>query len=126
MKYASGILMFFLCTTAAYCTDGNALLNTCQSVEKAELSDSDAISLQFCYGYIQGVIDDDDIWQGLMSSDKNQKHSHGKICLPNEGIFYTQLARIVVKYLKEHPEQLHWTGSVLVHNALLAAFRCPK
>jgi hypothetical protein len=120
-------LLLLLCCfgTKAYCTDGNALLSFCQSVEKAELTDTDAIALQFCYGYIQGVIDGDGIWQGMMSYDKNHTHDKAKYCLPEEGFLYMQVARVVVKFLKEHPENLHWAGSVLVHNAFVKAFPCP-
>ncbi len=118
------LLLLFLCMVGsnAYSIDGNMLLRNCQIVEKAEQSDADAFFLQWCFGYIQGVIDNDDTWYGLMSYDKNHTHDKGKYCLPEEPMPYTQLARIVVKYLKEHPENLHWNGSALVHNALIKAF----
>jgi Rap1a immunity proteins len=124
MKIYALLLLLCCVGTKAYCTDGNALLNICQSVEKAELSDTDAFNLQFCYGYIQGVIDSDGTWQGIMSYDKNHSHDKLRYCLPEDGFLFTQVARVVVKYMKDHPEDLHWAASVLVHNAFVMGFPC--
>ena len=44
-------------------------------------------------------------------------------CQP-DGTTTGQAARIVVKYLRDHPEELHKHDSVLAFTALKAAFPC--
>jgi hypothetical protein len=127
MRYVGGVVLFFVFGIGhGFCTDGNALLHNCQTIEKAELTDSDAFFLQFCYGYIQAVIDGETVSRGVRSADKSHVYDKSKFCLPESGILYVQLARVVVKYLKEHPEELHWTASALVHSALVKGFSCLK
>jgi hypothetical protein len=46
-------------------------------------------------------------------------------CIPI-GVSTGQGARVVIKYLRDHPEQLHEDGPILTFNALIAAFPCTK
>ena len=46
------------------------------------------------------------------------------MCPPKGGIENEQVVRIVVKYLREHPEELHATDRVSVFIALARAFPC--
>ena len=43
---------------------------------------------------------------------------------PPDGTTNGQAVRIVVKYLRDHPEELHKHDSVLAFTALKAAFPC--
>ena len=51
-------------------------------------------------------------------------HDHGpwQVCLPDTS--HEQLARVMVKYLREHPEQLHWRSGQVAMLALFQAFPC--
>lgn len=49
-----------------------------------------------------------------------------KTCYPGTGTTNIQKARIVVKYLLEHPDQLHLPASALTLIAYKAAFPCEK
>jgi len=46
------------------------------------------------------------------------------ICIPDGKVPVAQLARIVVKWLRDHPERLHEPKSVLALEALSGAFPC--
>jgi hypothetical protein len=45
-------------------------------------------------------------------------------CTPESGITNDQAARVVVKYLREHPERLHEKESLLAMAAFAEAFPC--
>ncbi|MGE0453367.1 MAG: Rap1a/Tai family immunity protein [Vicinamibacteria bacterium] len=62
-------------------------------------------------GYIQGVHD--------------SVQAAGAICTPR-GAEVGQLSSAVLKYLREHPEQLHTNAAALTVSALGQAFPCPK
>jgi hypothetical protein len=40
----------------------------------------------------------------------------------DEGVIGGQIEKIVLKFLNDHPEELHWSAFVAVNNALVAAF----
>lgn len=44
-------------------------------------------------------------------------------CLP-DGVTQGQVAKVVVKYMDDHPEKLHLRAEILVINSLIAAFPC--
>ena len=51
-------------------------------------------------------------------------HEHGpyQVCLPT--VSNDQMARVIVKYLRAHPENLHWKAGQLTMLAFLEAFPC--
>lgn len=63
-----------------------------------------------CSGYVAGISD--------MAS--------GYFFCPPSNANYSQYARIVAKYLNNHPEKLNLIPLALVINALSEAFPCPK
>jgi hypothetical protein len=48
-----------------------------------------------------------------------------RVC-PDEAVTTGQTLRVVVKYLEDHPEELHLDNAVLVEKALAKAFPCVK
>lgn len=92
----------------AYALSGNGLLAMCEKYE-ASKSNIPAEGAA-CVGYIQGVVD------AVSVLDY-------RACFP-ETAPYEQHARIVVKYLKDHPQQLHLHRFELTISALRAAFPC--
>jgi hypothetical protein len=82
----------------------------------SELSADDLTLSVYCTDYVSGFLD------GLaLVNTMNQTLN---ICLPNAGITNDQAVRIVVKYLRDNPAELHKTArsSLLVSFAL--AFPC--
>jgi len=65
-----------------------------------------------CVGYIKGVADTSDgkSWEGY------------PYCIG--GVITGQLQKIVIKYMNEHPEDLHLAAYSLVQSAFLEAFPC--
>jgi hypothetical protein len=59
------------------------------------------------------------LYQQVLKSD-------AEFCLPEWGISSSYAARILVKHLRDYPEELHRNEFVLAIWALRAAFPCKK
>ena len=51
--------------------------------------------------------------------------SSGIVCLP-EGLEVSQLVRVIIEYLNEHPKDLNRPAFMLITNALAETFPCPQ
>ena len=89
--------------------DGSTLLRECES--------DSAAMYNACSGYIMAISDLHSTMLGWSYLDEPH------FCQPN-GAASGQLVKVVIKYLNEHPEQLHHSASGLVTNALHYAFPC--
>lgn len=93
--------------------DGNHLLLNCQkavnTINKIGSTESslDAFKEGLCTGLITGV----------------SETSH-RVCPPPH-VTNGQEVRIVVKYLQDHPAELHLRHTKLIEQALAEAFPCP-
>jgi hypothetical protein len=99
--------------------DGNTLLRDCQST--VELYDSDgasgnALNSQYCLGSINAVGSLSVLLNGAISKEK-------QFCLPGNTT-NIQIARIVVKYINDHPNEMHYPEGYLVIGAFQDAFPC--
>jgi len=103
--------------------DGNRLLKDCGAVvallDDAKSDIAESYQVGFCVGFMQGVTQTNLVYQSMVK-DKAQ------FCLPAGGIQNGQAARVVVKYLRDHPENLHMNQTVLAFWAFKAAFPCKK
>ena len=81
---------------------GNRLLESCE-LDDASFRDG------MCYGYVFAVYD----------------VIVGEEFCPPDGVVGEQILPIVMKYLKENPENLHYNAASLVTVALGRAFPCP-
>lgn len=101
--------------------DGNGLLSSCQTTIK--YSDGDKNISPFdvgqCTGIVEGV-------EGTILVLNESVTSNMKTCSPADGTTNIQKARVVVKYLQEHPDQLHLPASMLTVIAYMGAFPCKK
>jgi hypothetical protein len=115
-------IICFLCTTfvsmpcyAVTGTSGNELLRMCTAVLdtldnngklKGDVAQA-ALGEGLCLGLIRGIIDLNELYMGSRKDDV-------LFCTPVNGISTEQAIRIVVKYLKNHPEKLHdWLSTLL-------------
>ena len=95
-------------------TTGNGLLGSCQfSVKDTEDRNHNENTFEawrdgFCVGLVAGV-----------------GYASPHVC-PDENVTSGQEKRVVLKYLQDHPEELHLEATVLVEKALAKAFPCPK
>jgi len=95
--------------------DGNWLQSTC--AEYVKDSGGDNLKAGECAGYLKGFIEG---W------DLNGFASDGiRLCFP-AGVTTGQLAKIVNKYLNDHPEELHLdAANLLIHILSDKDFSCP-
>lgn len=99
--------------------NGNDLLNKCNDAIQAfdyNIVKSEH-NIAACALYIEGVADT------IRAFDTDQKVL--KVCWPKTPLSTAQLVRIVTKYLKENPQNLHVEKSFLVMHSLSLAFPCP-
>jgi len=100
MKRLLIIVLLALCSTPCFAWDGNQLLGYCDHAGSSEY--------HLCLGYVAGVADRLN-WMSI-------------ICIG--GIKYSQMSKVVEKYLTNNPELLHRNANNLVKNALVKAFPC--
>ncbi len=88
---------------------------TVKQADGLPVSDQESIESIWCLGYLSGFVD------SLRLSAKPQNQ---KVCLPAKGASNEQLARVVTKWFKNHPESLHQSGRIEIMLALGDAFPC--
>lgn len=93
---------------------GNGLLGSCQIHVKSMEDRSYKENTFEAYrdGYCSGLV------YGVSSASPD-------IC-PSEGVTGGQQVRVVLKYLQDHPEELHLDDALLAERALAKAFPCKK
>lgn len=112
---------YFLVPTALARPDGNSSIGGCSAVvRKFDGEESNQyVQMGICIGYVQGIIN---------SELAIQIQTDGKLAsfCPPEEINNIQAVRIVEKYMKEHPEELHMHEYIIVTSAFKNAFPCKK
>jgi len=89
-----------------------------EAVEEAEPTILSTAQALYCRGLLQGIIAMNFHYEGQM--DKSRL----AFCVPDEGIRPQQAARIIVRYLQQHPQTLHYPGYFLAVQAFREAFPC--
>jgi hypothetical protein len=102
--------------------NSETLVQQCKAVENIDLETKrvpikDASGAGLCMGFISGIIDLETMDSGVL------KHPTHTWCTPDSATI-TQLAKVIVKYGDDHPEDLHLPGVLVVAKALVAAFPC--
>jgi hypothetical protein len=91
---------------------GNELRDPCAAAANREKS----IEAGQCIGFLNGF--------QQMAAMLEPVAGVKLACLP-DGSTPTQLAKVVVRYLDQHPEKLHLPAAQLVYDATAEAFPCP-
>lgn len=108
-------------------SDGNGLLDYCAPmVDYADTGSyrnpmPDALKASWCHGYIQGTRENIEFFQIIMNKGENKGPLD--ICIPHEAPTI-QFARVIVKWLRDHPEELHEYMLSLHMKILHQAFPC--
>jgi hypothetical protein len=120
--------------------DGNDLLKDCKAyadlnlLDMRDMSDKDIrraagrgdpISGLQCLAYVMGVIDDRFSFRIDEIASTGTFDSAKYFCFPH-GVTPDQAARVVVKWLGDHPARLHEDAVKLVVDALKENFPCRK
>lgn len=91
---------------AAAFNTGNEVLQKCD--EGADTQD-----IAYCLGYIAGAVDQIALWTNY----------GGKNCIPSNATL-GQMRDVIVKYLKDHPQDRHRSAPLLSYMALGEAYSC--
>lgn len=112
-------LVGVLCSGAAI-ADGNTLLTQCQQFVKASDRDRDFNQGEagMCVGFVEGVL-------STTAFFSENLESGARLCVPKTAT-NGQLARVVVKYLKDNPAKLNQGKTGLVWLAMKDAYPCTK
>ena len=110
--------------------DGNKMLTDCQQglIPIEELRQDHLIGAMGCMGFVHGSFNgsiEAMVAQHRSSIQAGEVPPRILFCWPKEGVVNIQLARIFVKYLREHPEKLHSAATDLALEAWVDAFPCP-
>ena len=103
--------------------DGNSFLENCQDAIKAMDEDNteiaNAMGVGHCFGMVDGVMN-------TLLVVNEALPPTARICFPKDGISNKQATRIVTKYLRDNPAELHKPAAFLVISAYKQAFPCSK
>ncbi|TKB28059.1 hypothetical protein FCL47_00780 [Desulfopila sp. IMCC35006] len=124
--FVSIVAWLLLLANLALADDGNDLLAQCSLAVNimdgkkmtADMQGSiDAGNSMYCFGLLQGIISLNKLYEVSL-------RNKALFCTPNSDITNGEAARVVVKYLDEHPEVLHEPDFAVVINALVKAYPC--
>ncbi|RWO19069.1 Rap1a/Tai family immunity protein [Mesorhizobium sp.] len=128
MKYIIAVAVVLVSSQASKAAEGTQLLGACRELvgglhSNNQTKDGINVPNTFTSGLCMGSME---MLQAL-SQLRFQGESRPALalCVPTE-VRTTQYARIVVKYLDAHPEELHQDGSYLAYMALNSAFPCKE
>jgi len=108
MKRLFLILFFFFQIKNLYAKRSDEFLRQCEDQKEY-------IDMAYCYGFIRGTIGA----AITLSPDFNNF-----FCGPKEDLSNDQMVKIFIKWMNDHPENLHQEATVSVVNSLLAAYPC--
>ncbi|MCF8466423.1 MAG: hypothetical protein K9G33_03390 [Sneathiella sp.] len=115
------VLCFISVSAQAFETEdlqtGDSLLRACESDPESSLEGF--ANLVRCFSYVKGIVDGATLTFDL-------KPEARMFCVPKQGISVDQSVRVVVKHLKDHPEDLHKRSLILAYKSLILAFPCKK
>ena len=116
------LIIFFIFISPYYAQseDGNNLLKQC-SIAATITKDTTRGELReamSCIGMLKGIV-------GLNRFYQIKYKDEAFFCMP-EGVTIKQAILIVLKYLKEHPEELHEEETFLVTLAFKNVYPCKK
>jgi len=109
---------------------GNEYLAICSSLEipADKVNATDLAAIYRCQGFMEGLRDGVGVATSIVQHSNPTLNLKGSmsdlgICFP-DGVVLLQDIRVVLKYIREHPEQTHLPSAVLVVAANLQAFPC--
>ena len=107
-------MLFVVPAVHAGSKSGNELSEDCKTSDGNSATFQDGV----CLGYVLGAKDSFEFAAKV-------HHVTPDFCIP-DGVTNGQVVKVVVKYLNNHPEDLHYSAESLVVYALGAAFRCAE
>lgn len=106
-------------------TSGNAFLRLCSGVEKEQRSPEETQRGTGCLLYISGFVDGVETGQTATRVQTKQDNLPRPFCRP-DNVETAQLVRIVLKYIRENPEDAHHPTGLIALWAFQKSFPCPS
>jgi Rap1a immunity proteins len=114
----AAVLLFLM-----FCPNSFAQVTTGEKIQSMCRAEMVAASGSFCAGFISGVLEEQFMWT---ANDTLHKRTHDfRFCLPEKST-NDQILKVFVKYLDDHPEELHKPAALLLIQAMVKAFPCQK
>ena len=117
---ATVMLCCLIATASVKAADGNDLMRHCQkAVTFLDTDNYDAdndIDIGWCVGYVHSFTKLNVYYKAF--------DIPVPICFPESGIKNRQAVRVLVKYLQDHPENLHKYDMILTILAFAEAYPC--
>jgi hypothetical protein len=128
MRLVGFALCFVMAVSAAHAqTTGDTVLHRCQKTIHLYENNGGPVKDQFdegwCVGWVDSALGVEELhaqWREVTGA----KPGILDFCLPEKGVPVIQGVQVVVKYLTDHPQQLHVDGMTVTIMALKAGFPC--
>lgn len=126
MKIACLFCLALAAVCSGYAQDsvtGTTLQERCRTINQdhESLTQRQQNDLISCLGYIRGTLDTIETWRNIepRTADVMVRNT----CVPNE-VSAGQAAKIIIKYLDAHPENLHFDGPVIITLIMRETYPC--
>ena len=113
-------------TVVALYESGNAFVRFCSVADKVDKSssDSDVQHAASCAFYVLGFVHGVEYGTGFTETTKG-KNALQPFCRP-DGVENGQMVRIVLKFIRENPEEAHKATPLLITLAMAQSYPCPN
>jgi len=106
-------------------TSGNAFLRLCLGVEKEQRTPAETQYGTGCLLYISGFVEGVEIGHTATTVQTKQENLPRPFCRP-DNVETAQLVKIVLKYIRENPEDAHQPTGLVALWAFQKSFPCPS
>ena len=101
---------------------GNAFLRQCSVVEKDhDLTSADKSNQMVCAAYVSGFVEGA---SAAITFSQSKGESPSSLCCTDSNTETGRLVRVVLKYIRSHPQTAHLRTFVLVTHAFQGAYPC--
>lgn len=129
MKFFWGVSVLFAISLSVHAQtselpdeSGNAFLRACSAIEKAEHTDLESLHVVSCLSYVKGFMDGV-FWEAEFVKANTKQEMRKPFCRP-AGVENAQLVKVLLKYIRDNPEEAHQPTAVLIISALAKAYPC--
>ncbi len=105
-----------------YSTSGNAFLRLCSAIDADKATGGELADVIGCLGFVSGFMTGVEAETGLVIAKMGNK-TPKMFCRP-PNVEHGQVVRIVLKYIRNHPEESHQVMELIMVSALTEAFPC--
>jgi Rap1a immunity proteins len=108
-----------------FIASGNSFVRDCSVVEKEQTTAAEDTASAACVLYVAGILRGAELGSSLTRLEANDTTLPKLFCRP-DNVESGQVAKIVLKFVRENPEKANEETALLVMRALVRAFPCPS